>query len=237
MPEQISRREFVKRSAVGSAAIAAASSALASAPAALDVDRRHQVVSALGDAFIPSAPGDPGYKDLEQYGITDYVLKNLKISDDMVQALNDGAKPFFAGKTFLELDEKQREQYLETIVDGSKLTDEKQRSQLQTIFRASRTRILTVYYQNFPENNVKRNDKGEPILKPGDKHQITNPNTKQLVTGWDIAGFKGPMEWEEEEQRRAMMKKMYTHWFEGDLVKLNAPGHPSASAPAKKANS
>ncbi len=238
MPGEISRREFVKRSAAGGAAIAAASSTvLAAATPGLDVDRRHQVVAALGDAFIPSAAGDPGYKDLEQYGITEHVLKNLKISDEMAQAFNDSAKQFFGGKTFLDLDAKQREQFLETIVDGSKLADEKQRSQLQTIFRASRTRILTVYYQNFPEHEIKRNDKGEPILKPGDKHQITNPNTKQLVTGWDVAGFKGPMEWEEEEQRRAMMKKMYSRWFEGDLVRLNAPGHPSATAPTKKANS
>ncbi|MBI4463424.1 MAG: GMC family oxidoreductase, partial [Acidobacteria bacterium] len=63
-----------------------------------------------------------------------------------------------------------------------------------------------------------------------DTHQITNPNTKQLVTGWDVAGFKGPMEWEEEEQRRAMMKKAYPFWFEGDLVKRNN----ASAAPAIK---
>jgi hypothetical protein len=228
MQDEISRREFVKRSVAGSAAIAAGSSALlaSATPAtpALDLDKRHQLVAALGDLFVPSAPGDPGYKDLEQYGITDYVLKNLKLSDDLVQAFIDGAKQLFAGKTFLELDGKQREQYLETIVDGDKIADEKQRTQLQTIFRASRARILTVYYTNYPENNVKRNDQGEAILKPGDKHQITNPNTKQVVTGWDVAGFKGPMEWEEEEQRRATMKKMLPSWFEGDLVRLTGPG-------------
>ena len=225
MAEEISRREFVKLSAMGTAALAAASSAaLAETPAPLDAaDRRHQVVAALGDLFVPSAPGDPGYKDLEQFGITEYALKNLKISDDMVQEFNNAAKQLFQGKAFLELDGKQREQYLQTIIAGSKFADEKQRSQLQAFYRASRTRILTIYYQNYPENEVKRNDKGEPILKPGDKHQITNPNTKQLVTGWDVAGFKGPMEWEEEEQRRAMMKKLFPYWYEGDLFKLNTP--------------
>ena len=104
MQDEIYRREFVKRSVAGSAAIAAGSSALlasaTAATAALDLDKRHQLVAVLGDLFVPSAPGDPGYKDLEQYGITDYVLKNLKLSDDLVQAFNDGAKQLFAGKTF-----------------------------------------------------------------------------------------------------------------------------------------
>jgi hypothetical protein len=34
------------------------------------------VVSALGDLFIPSAPNDPGYKELEQYGITEQSLND-----------------------------------------------------------------------------------------------------------------------------------------------------------------
>jgi hypothetical protein len=48
-----------------------------------------------------------------------------------------------------------------------------------------------------------------PILKAGDKHQITNPNTREIVTGWDIAGFKGPLSWEEEEEQRAKFKKVH----------------------------
>ena len=36
---------------------------------------RLAVVSAMGDALIPSAPGDPGYKDLEAHGISQEVLK------------------------------------------------------------------------------------------------------------------------------------------------------------------
>ena len=217
--EDISRREFVKGTLAGTVALAGASSgalAMAAAPANL----RHDVTAALGDLFIPSAAGDPGYKDLEPHGITDYVLKNLRVADSMVEEFNNASKPFFQGKTFLELDWKQRAQYLETIIDGSKISDAKLRTQLQALYRASRARILTVYYQNYPEHEAKRNARGEPILRPGDYHQITNPNTKQIVTGWDVAGFKGPMEWEEEEQRRAMMKKMHPYWYEGDFVKL-----------------
>ena len=243
--EEITRREFVKQSVVGTAVLAGASSgamAMAS-PAAASLP--NTVVSALGSLLIPSAPGDPGYKDLEQYGITDYVMKNLlgggregageephpAGGGALAEEFNTAARQFFEGQSFLELDEKQREQYLELIVEGSKIADAKLRAQLQSFYRSARTRILTVYYQNFAENEVKRNAQGETILKPGDTHQITNPNTAKIVTGWDIAGFKGPLEWEEEEQRRAMMQKIHTFWFPGDLAKLT-PGK-TASPPRK----
>ena len=218
MTDDISRRDFVKQTVVGTMAMASVSSGVM-AMAAPQGNVVHQVVAALGDLFIPSAPNDPGYKDLEQYGITDHVLKNLRVAGTVVEEFNNASKQSFQGKTFLELDGKQREQYLETIIDGSKIADARLRTQLQTFYRASRTRILTVYYQNYPEHEVKRNDQGEPILKAGDTHQITNPNTTKVVTGWDVAGFKGPMEWEEEEQRRAMMKKMHVYWYEGDIIK------------------
>ena len=262
MSEEITRREFVRRTAAGTALLAGTTSgALGMAASALD-NPSHQVVAALGKLLIPSDPGSPGYKDLEQYGITNSVMKNLlggKGSggegeggqtvqkpaggvDDYVKnergapapdqkqptagmavvaEFNDGAKLFFNGKTFLELDENRQGQYLELVAGGSKITDEKQRVQLQTFYRAARARILTVYYQNYPDNEVKRNAEGAAILKLGDTHQITNPHTTKVVTGWDICGFKGPLGWEEEEQRRAMMKKQYAYWFEGDLVKRN----------------
>ena len=50
------------------------------------------------------------------------------------------------------------------------------------------------------------------------------------MTGWDIAGFKGPLGWEEEEQLRAKAKKTIDYWFEGDLVKLNETRPPAAAA-------
>jgi len=34
-----------------------------------------QIVAALGSTFVPSKPGDPGYKELEVHGITDYVMR------------------------------------------------------------------------------------------------------------------------------------------------------------------
>ena len=37
--------------------------------------------------------------------------------------------------------------------------------------------------------------------------RIVNPNTQQLVTGWDVAGFPGPLSWD-EETRRAKWKKI-----------------------------
>src|SRR5262249_48176818 len=90
-------------------------------------------------------------------------------------------------------------------------------------YRAARGRILEVYYKNYPEHELKRNDRGELIFKPGDTHQVSDPNTKKLVTGWDVAGYAGPLTWEEEERRRAQMKQALPYWFEGDFVRLSNP--------------
>ncbi len=231
MAEDITRRVFVKKTAVGTAAVAGATSGVLRTFAAPSDDLPHQIVAALGDLFIPSVPGDPGYKDLERYGITEYVMEGLPVggrassgegSAGVVQDFNNLAKQFFRGKTFLELNWDQRAQYLETVIAGSEITDVKQREQIQGFYRFARLRIMTVYYRNYPEHEIKRNDQGEIIIALGDRHQITNPNTEKIVTGWDIAGYSGPLRWEEEEQQRAIMKKMHVYWYEGDLVRLKS---------------
>ena len=239
---ELTRREFVKHSVAGAALLAGAGSAAFAAPTS---DVTASVVGALGAVFIPSRPGDPGYKELERYGITRYVLTNplrpLRGVEggvpeiggaEIAETFNDAAKQFFAGKSFLELEDQQKEQYLELILDGSKIADAEQRAAFKTLYRAVRFRVMDAYYKNYPEHEPKRNSQGEPILKPGDLHQITNPNTEKIVTGWDIAGFKGPLTWEDEEKHRAAAKKMLPYWFEGDLVKLN-PSRPPAAAPIK----
>jgi choline dehydrogenase-like flavoprotein len=231
MADDISRREFVKQTVAGTAVLAGASAGALEAAAAAPVDPHTQVVAALGAVYIPSAAGDPGYKELESHGITAYVMKEFPV--DGIEAFNTGSQPFFSGKAFLDLDEKQREQYLGMIVDGKGIADADQRARLQTFYRAARSRILKVYYSNYPAHEVKRNAAGEAILKPGDTHQISNPNLlkdKKLVTGWDIAGFKGPLGWEEEEQIRANAKKTGGYWFEGDLVKLDEKRPPASAA-------
>jgi len=210
-PENVSRRDFLKTVSVAAATAAAVGSAtpLAAAPA----DRK-AVVAALGDTLIPSDPGDPGYKDLEGHGITDEVLKALPgVSDADAALFNDKAKDKFGGKTFVELSEAQRGEYLKSVIEGGASSDAKELETLRRVYRNTRRRVLTLYYSNFPEDKWPRDKNGMPILKPGDLHQITNPNTKQLVTGWDQTGFFGPLTWEEEERRRNMMKKI--HWHEG----------------------
>src|SRR5262249_3545545 len=181
--------------------------------------------------YVPSAAGDPGYKELEAHGVTEYVMKEFPTAE--IDGFNTAAQQFFEGKAFVNLDEKQREKYLSMIVDGKDISDAELRTKLQAFYRASRARILKVYYSNYPLNEVKRNAEGEAILHPGDVHQISNPNVwkdKKLVTGWDIAGFKGPLGWEEEEQLRAHAKKTIDYWFEEDLVKLNPSRPPPATA-------
>ena len=41
----------------------------------------------------------------------------------MLESFNTAAKSFFGGKSFVDLDEKQREEYLTLIADGRKLTN------------------------------------------------------------------------------------------------------------------
>jgi len=228
MGEGISRREFVKKT-VAVTTLVVGAPAVSLADVVNDpVTLGKQVVGALGAVFIPSASGDPGYRELESHGITDYVLEKLPI--DTAGLFNSVAQQFFAGKSFLELNDEQRAEFVGMIVDGSKVADDAQRTQLQAFYRSARTRILSVFYKNYPEHAAKRDGDGIPILKPGDTHQYTNPNTKELVTGWDIAGFKGPPDWNEEEQMRARAKKQLPYWYEGDLVKLSDSRPPASAA-------
>lgn len=210
-PENFSRRDFLKTaSAVAASAAMAGPSWSALAAPAVD---RHAVVAALGDALIPSDPDDPGYKDLEPYKITEEVLKALPgVSDADLELLNEKSKPRFGGKSFLELSGPEREQYLRQIVDGSAVADAKELETLRRVFRNTRRRVFTLYYSNFPEHQWPKDRNGMAILKPGDQHQITNPNTKELVTAWDQIGFVGALTWEEEERRRNIVKKV--HWHE-----------------------
>ncbi|MBI2816810.1 MAG: GMC family oxidoreductase [Acidobacteria bacterium] len=182
---------------------------------------RTAVVSALGNTLIPSAAGDPGYKHLEPYGITKEVLKNLaELSDADLRMFNENSKSLFEGQSFLGLDEKRRADYVRLIIDGSKFQDKSVLNTLQDTYRTIRRSIVRLFYSNFPENNWPRDssgipdlkplgwDNGIPLLKPGDLHQITNPNTKQLVTGWDIARKTGTFSWEEEEEKRKYYEKL-----------------------------
>jgi hypothetical protein len=211
--KKVSRRDFLKRSGAGSIAITALAPALSfgrsDAPQAAQIDR-HAVFAALGDTLIPTDPGDPGYKSLETYKITEEVMKKLDgVSDGDLEAFNKGSAAFFGDRSFLQLTPSQRADYLQLIIDGSKFTDKTNLRALQRVYRQTRTRVFTVFYQNYPENVIPRDQNGIPILKAGDKHQISNPNTREIVTGWDIAGFKGPLSWEEEEERRAKFKKIH----------------------------
>lgn len=198
--DRVSRRVFVQ--AVATAAITTA--AVSSLPAA---ESRHAVVAAIGDVVIPSGPGDPGYSDLEKHGLTEEVLKALPgVSDADADLWNTTAKSRFKGQTFLQLKRAQRAEYVQQVLDGNVSDDPKLTTVLQRVFRNTRRRVVTLYYANFPEHQWPRNGAGMPIIRSGDKHQITNPNTKTLITGWDQSGFFGPLTWQEEERRRNLMK-------------------------------
>lgn len=209
----LSRRKFIGRA--GGTAAAAAMTTLAPAPAQAQTAAdpasgydRARVIASLGDTLIPSGPGDPGYATLEPYGITAEVMKGLAaVSDDTLSLFNREAARLYGGKAFADLGEKERADYLNSIADGdTSLAEKPTLDKLQSVYRLVRTRVFIVFYQNYPQHTIPRDERGAAILPPDDRHQITNPNKPGLVTGWDIAGWTGPMTWEEEEQRRAHFK-------------------------------
>lgn len=88
----------------------------------------HQrIVAGLGPVFIPSHPGDPGYKELEAYGITDYVMQQRPDEDagdlrfgiagggadwlkpEALERFNAGSGNLFGGKSFVDLFYESRE--------------------------------------------------------------------------------------------------------------------------------
>ena len=210
--KDVSRRDFLKKGtkqgiALASVAVAPSSEAAINKANQNPVDR-HALVAALGDTLIPSTP-DPGYKSLEPYNITTEVLKGLAIlRDSDLRMFNEESRSHFSDKKFLQLGEEARENYLEMIIDGGSFQDIKLLSILRKVYRFTRTRVFTVYYQNYPEHVVQRDKNNVPVLSEGDKHQITNPNTEKIVTGWDVAGYEPQLSWEQEEKRRARAKKM-----------------------------
>ncbi|MEE2822964.1 MAG: twin-arginine translocation signal domain-containing protein [Acidobacteriota bacterium] len=209
MKKDVSRRDFLKTTGMGAAAVPAVAANTEQVLAQANQVDRTALIAALGDTIIPSDPGDPGYRTLESYNITAEVMKGLTgLSDDDLTLFNNETSSFFSGKTFLDLSESERADYLNLIIDGDQIADGQLRGRLQSVYRLTRLRVLVVYYQNYPEHRIPRDANDVPILPPGDTHQITNPNTDRVVTGWDIAGFRGPLTWEEEERRREYYKKI-----------------------------
>jgi hypothetical protein len=230
----VSRREFIKQSAsAGTATVAGLTAMKSSAVAAgraarTDVPEdapglvgrpvqngrkkpivdRHAVLFAVGDTLIPSAPGDPGYRDLEWYGITNEVDRRLEgVTDDDLAFFNQASLSRF-GKMFAQLSEAQRADYLNAIIQSDGFEDKKVQERLNGIYASVREMVFLVYYQNFPQHHWPLDARRVPLLKSGDEHQITNPNTPEMVTGWDQAGYAGPLTWEEEERRRNFFKNI-----------------------------
>jgi len=210
-PGEVTRRDFLKTTGLSVAALPViatpAWAAQAAAPAA--VADRATLIAALGDTLIPDEPNDPGYRSLEAYNITAEVMKGLTaLRDDDLALFNRSAAPLFGGKTFVELDEERRAEYLRLIIDGNRFDDKQLLGKLQSVYRLTRLRVMVIYYQNYPEHRLPRDKNDVPILAAGDLHQITNPNTSRLYTGWDRAAYHGPLTWEEEERRRNYFKKL-----------------------------
>jgi hypothetical protein len=216
-----SRRQFLKETAtvLTTAVAAETASAAPQAEPAKPLD----VVAALGDVIIPTdGPSYPGYRRLEEHGISARVLDQLRHLDRVTPAdltlFNESARNF-TGKNFLESDASGRGSYLEVLfagTDGPKTRlDAATMKSLQRTLKLSRDRILTVFYRNFPYDTVDRDENGFPI--PNRPHEIFDLKKTNLVTGWDVAGHRGPLSWVEEEDRRNRFKKIL--WSEENTVK------------------
>lgn len=168
---------------------------------------RRAILFAIGDTLIPSAPNDPGYKDLEWYGITEAVDRWMEeMSDDDLGLFNRSSVGPLK-KEFTRLSERERADYFNLILKEGNFKDDALQAKLKRVYETTREAVFTVYYQNFPQNSWPRDENRVPLLRPGDTHQITNPSTLDVFTGWDLAGYAGPLTWEEEERRRNYFKK------------------------------
>ena len=200
--QEHSRRDFIKATTLGAGGLLLASGQL---HAAADVGDRLTILNALCETIIPSRPGDPSFKDLEPHGITEEVNKALRpLKDEAFIRFNDASKPFFGGRTFVALPEDERARFLRMLIKGEEITDKS----VFRVYKYARMTALKVFYSNFPEHRVARDANGIPV---GDAHQITTPNTTQLKTGWDVANYRGPLTWAQEERLRAEAQKVHWH--------------------------
>ena len=218
-----SRRHFLKKTALGSVAL---SSSVEAAQTAITADRL-QVLAALGDTLIPSAVGKPGFRSMEPHGITAETNKGLRaLADELFAEFNQAAREFFQDRTFVELEEDERARFLRKVIDGEDFADKRLHGRVRRLYRLVRIAAFRVFYSNFPDHKIVRNTRGEPVLNPGDLHQITVPDTPDLITGWDIAGYRGPLTWQQEEKMRADMRQI--HWHD-DLEELVVRYRPKPS--------
>ena len=152
--ESMVRRKFLKQAGLGTAAIAAAGSLLPQAPLGQEVQaagmsNRQAIVFLLGDTLIPSEPDDPGYRDMEWYGITEEVMKGLgDISDEDFETFNRESKSLFEENSFLDLDEDQRAEYLNLIIDGGRFA-EQLLGKLQSVYRKAGPESSRFFIETF----------------------------------------------------------------------------------------
>lgn len=224
------RRRFLKKSVeamIVTPALLRSAAWVSTASPAQDTKDRLQILAALGDTLIPSSSGKPGFKSLQSYGITEEVNKNLTaLRDELFVTFNQAASRFFEGQTFVELSEEDRARFLRKVISGEEFRDRNLHQKVHRLYKLVRITVFRVFYSNFPQGKIPRDVRGIPILKPGELHQITNPNTPDLVTGWDIAGYRGPLTWEQEEKQRAEVQKIHWHDHLEDLVVRYRPKPP-----------
>jgi hypothetical protein len=224
------RRKFLKKSVeaiiVAPALLGSTAWVTTAAPAQAQVARL-QILAALGDTLIPSGSGKPGFKSFQPDGITEEVNKSLTaLQDELFVDFNQASARFFEGRAFTELGEEDRARFLRKVISGEGFRDRALHQKVHRLYRLVRMSVFRVFYSNFPEGRIARDTDGIPIPKPGELHQITNPNSPDRVTGWDIAGYRGPLTWEQEEKQRAEVQKIHWHDHLEDLVVRYKPKPP-----------
>ena len=169
---------------------------------------RRAIIFAIGDTLIPSTLVDPGYKDLEWYGITEEINRRLEEFPDADLELFNKSSAGSFGSLFTQLPSDRRADYFNQILQAGGFNDDTLQKKLKEVYSHVREIVFTVYYQNFPEDHWPHDANSVPLRGPDAEHQITNPSTPGIVTGWDQAGYAGPLTWAEEERRRNYFKKI-----------------------------
>src|SRR5215813_12905318 len=113
---------------------------------------RQAILFAIGDTLIPSAPGDPGYRDLEYHGITDEINRRLEEFPDADLDTFNKSSAEQLGNVFVLLQEAQRADYFNKIIAGGAVKEEARQTKLKETYAHIREIVFTVYYQNFPQD-------------------------------------------------------------------------------------
>lgn len=227
----VGRREFLKYTGLGAAALASISAGLwtpwtsgiseaagdfssCSPNAFFDDLHSFQTLGCMTEQFIPGAQNgepDPGAFEaclVSFLGLVAFDPNTKTFFQGGVAAL-DGVSNQEKGADFKDLNFMDQTEVLAGVQMGGNPF-------LESFFSTVLLLTKVAWFNNFPENAY-RDDSGQPIITDV-RHLITDPNTPETNSGWDVLGIH-PISWETE--------KLMWEWQAGiRVVSLNGLPEP-----------